>query len=590
MKVRSTKTQQSPTASSDLHQRIRVCVRKRPLSKKERELGQTDIAPVVGARTVQINEPKTRVDLSRYTDQHTFTFDDVFDSTTTNNDIYRRTALPLVEYVFSGGKATCFAYGQTGSGKTYTMLDPQHGLYVRAAKDIFAMLSQPKHSHLSAYVGFYEIYQGKLFDLLNERKKLVPREDGNNNVVITGLREYPIADVKRLMEVFDFGSQSRTTGRTGANANSSRSHAVLQVLIKNQDLSIHGKLSFIDLAGSERGADRGEANSKTRQEGAEINLSLLALKECIRALDQNKRHKPFRGSKLTQVLQDSFVGDSRTCMIATISPNNPNSENTLNTLRYADRVKEFKGESDPRLLSDLRQSTAGLLTVNNDDVDGLKFNDQDSTANSDTATWEEDQAENLLDIDLPSQMSDNALATPQAHRIVDEGNGSSPQNQEHYMRRLSSPPADVFSTPIEDPFQSTPATHSTPSGSAAASSEATKKLSNETGPRIATATPQISVKHIRDFTKLHRAQIKELEECLKQEKKMISKLSLNLSSYHDFNDEGERDGDEHAKTVQLYEDYLNDLHEALEQKIAGIDTLRDRVKLELGEEDDDMDQ
>lgn len=74
-----------------------------------------------------------------------------------------------------------------------------------------------------------------------------------------------------------------------------------------------------------------------RMEGAEINKSLLALKECIRALDQDKRHTPFRGSKLTQVLRDSFVGDSRTCMIATISPNNPNSEHTLNTLRYADR-------------------------------------------------------------------------------------------------------------------------------------------------------------------------------------------------------------------------------------------------------------
>ncbi|KAI7848628.1 P-loop containing nucleoside triphosphate hydrolase protein [Circinella umbellata] len=324
--------------SNDLHQRIRVCVRKRPLSKKETAHGERDVAPVVGARTIQVNAPKSRVDLTPFTEQHSFTFDDVFDSNTANIDIYRRTALPLVEYMFSGGKATCFAYGQTGSGKTYTMLDPRHGLYVRAAYDIFAMLSQPQYAHLSAWVGFYEIYQGQLYDLLNQRKKLVPREDGNSNVVIAGLREYPIQDVDRLMEVFDFGSQARTTGRTGANNNSSRSHAVLQVLIKKkEDKAIHGKLSFIDLAGSERGADRGEANTKTRMEGAEINKSLLALKECIRALDKDKRHTPFRGSKLTQVLRDSFVGDSRTCMIATISPNNPNSEHTLNTLRYADR-------------------------------------------------------------------------------------------------------------------------------------------------------------------------------------------------------------------------------------------------------------
>lgn len=92
------------------------------------------------------------------------------------------------------------------------MLDPQHGLYVQAAHDIFAMLNKPQYSHLSAWVGFYEIYQGQLYDLLNQRKRLVPREDGNNNVVIAGLREFPISDVNRLMEVFDFGNQARTTG------------------------------------------------------------------------------------------------------------------------------------------------------------------------------------------------------------------------------------------------------------------------------------------------------------------------------------------------------------------------------------------
>lgn len=106
-----------------------------------------------------------------------------------------------------------FDSGQTGSGKTYTMLDPKHGLYVQAAHDIFHMLGKPQYSHLSAWVGFYEIYQGQLYDLLNQRKRLTPREDGNSNVVIAGLKEFPIKDVDRLMEVFDFGSQARTTGK-----------------------------------------------------------------------------------------------------------------------------------------------------------------------------------------------------------------------------------------------------------------------------------------------------------------------------------------------------------------------------------------
>ncbi|OAD67186.1 hypothetical protein PHYBLDRAFT_22439 [Phycomyces blakesleeanus NRRL 1555(-)] len=324
----------------DLHQKIRVCVRKRPLSRKELNMGEKDIAPVTGPHTVLVKAPRTKIDMTRFTEQYSFTFDDAFDCTSTNEQIYNRTARPLVDYMLQGGKATCFAYGQTGSGKTYTMLDLQHGLYVLAAKDIFNRLGQKKYSHLTASIGFYEIYQNKLYDLLNQRKGLVPRNDGNNNVVIAGLTEVPVKDVNRLMHTFEFGSQARMTGKTGANNNSSRSHAVLQVLIKSVDKpsAIYGKLSFIDLAGSERGADRGEETSTTtRREGAEINKSLLALKECIRALDQDQKHAPFRGSKLTQVLRDSFIGDSRTCMIATISPNMSNSEHTLNTLRYADR-------------------------------------------------------------------------------------------------------------------------------------------------------------------------------------------------------------------------------------------------------------
>lgn len=103
-----------------------------------------------------------------------------------------------------------------------------------------------------------------------------------------------------------------------------------------------GKMSFIDLAGSERGADTIDQNRQTRLDGAEINKSLLALKECIRALDLDKKHTPFRGSKLTQVLKDSFTGNSKTTMIANVSPAAGCCEHTLNTLRYADRVKELK--------------------------------------------------------------------------------------------------------------------------------------------------------------------------------------------------------------------------------------------------------
>ncbi|KAF9998677.1 Kinesin-like protein kif24 [Modicella reniformis] len=305
--------------------KIRVCVRKRPLNNKEFHRGEKDIATVSG-RLLAIDEPKVRLDMTKYIERHKFAFDEVFDADATNEDVYRKTAYPLVQYLFEGGKATCFAYGQTGSGKTYTMLDQKQGLYVLAARDIFVKLRSPENSHLGVFIGFYEIYQGQLHDLLNNRKKLHARS-------------------------------------TNANADSSRSHAIMQLVLKNRATkSIEGKLSFIDLAGSERGADRGETDVKTRMEGAEINKSLLALKECIRALDQDKKHTPFRQSKLTQVLKDSFVGNSRTCMVATISPNNSNSEHTLNTLRYADRVKELKAEAGAKgAVQDDTEDTEGEL-------------------------------------------------------------------------------------------------------------------------------------------------------------------------------------------------------------------------------------
>lgn len=122
------------------------------------------------------------------------------------------------------------------------------------------------------------------------------------------------------MQVLNYGLTERTTGANAANSESSRSHAIMQVILRNPNNKITGKMSFIDLAGSERGADTADATKKVRKDGAEINKSLLALKECIRSLDQDHKHTPFRGSKLTQVLKDSFVGNCKTVMIANVSP------------------------------------------------------------------------------------------------------------------------------------------------------------------------------------------------------------------------------------------------------------------------------
>ena len=151
------------------------------------------------------------------------------------------------------------------------------------------------------------------------------------------------------MQIIEYGLNIRTVGITGANADSSRSHGIIQIKIKDYNMKDYGKISFIDLAGSERAADTIDVNKQTKFDGAEINKSLLALKECIRALDQDKKHTPFRGSKLTLVLRDSFIGNCKTLMIANISPALGCSEHTLNTLRYASRVKELRAKPDIKI-------------------------------------------------------------------------------------------------------------------------------------------------------------------------------------------------------------------------------------------------
>ena len=198
-------------------------------------------------------------------------------------------------------------------------------------------------------VSCFEIYGGKLFDLLNARGVIRCLEDAKQQVQLPGLTEHPVGNVDALLDMMSRAHDQRSTGSTGANEESSRSHQVLQLSLqiptrnKRTPFKKVGQLTFIDLAGSERGADTTHNSKQTRMEGAEINTSLLALKEVIRSLERKQGHTPFRGSKLTQVLKDSFVGENtRTCMVACVSPSMANCEHTLNTLRYADRVKEHQ--------------------------------------------------------------------------------------------------------------------------------------------------------------------------------------------------------------------------------------------------------
>ncbi|KAM4728130.1 kinesin-like protein KIF2C [Anableps anableps] len=338
--------------------KICVCVRKRPLNKQETNKKEIDVVSVPGKGALLVHEPKHKVDLTKYLENQVFHFDYSFDENATNELVYKFTAKPLVQSIFQGCMATCFAYGQTGSGKTHTMggdftgkqQNSAKGIYALAAQDVFTHLNHRRYAYLDlcVYVSFFEIYNGKVYDLLNKKAKLRVLEDDRQQVQVVGLEEVCVYSAEDVIKIIQTGSACRTSGQTSANANSSRSHAILQIVLRRNDraATLHGKFSLVDLAGNERGTDVSSNDRGTLVETSEINRSLLALKECIRSLGKNSDHIPFRMSTLTKVLRDSFIGEkSRTCMIAMVSPGMASCEYTMNTLRYADRVKELNASS-----------------------------------------------------------------------------------------------------------------------------------------------------------------------------------------------------------------------------------------------------
>ncbi|CAB1319912.1 unnamed protein product [Coregonus sp. 'balchen'] len=233
-----------PLSTADLieEHRICVCVRKRPLNKKELTIRDLDVITIPSKDVVMVHEPKQKVDLTRYLENQTFRFDYAFDDSTTNEMVYRFTARPLVETIFERGMATCFAYGQTGSGKTHTMggdfsgknQDCSKGIYALAARDVFVMLKKPcyKKLDLQVYATFFEIYSGKasaggwlwsvylkmwgcvvqvlyVFDLLNGKAKLRVLEDGKQQVQVVGLHERDVKCTEEVLKLIEVGNSCR---------------------------------------------------------------------------------------------------------------------------------------------------------------------------------------------------------------------------------------------------------------------------------------------------------------------------------------------------------------------------------------------
>ena len=362
--------------------RIHVVVRKRP----PRSDGDTDVVDCAPPRCV-VHEPKKKVDLTEYVHPHEFLFDDSFGAEADTTDVYRRSVHSLVHNLFQGGTSTCFCFGETASGKTYTLFgecgtvggakgdtaatapSSPEGLYMMAARRIFdeaADASSPGQDGVlepgfagGIGVSMFEIYGQKVFDLLNGSNALTALEDAKGVLQLVGLSRHYCDDIDTFMAKTSAGRAARSTSSTGANQTSSRSHAVMAVYLLNREhmvqdgsgvsytpdnaVEVVGKLSLIDLAGSERGVDNAETDKTTRMEGRQINTSLLALKEVIRSLEGKRSHAPFRQSRLTQVLQESLTGNlCQTVVVACISAALENCQQTLNTLRYAEGLKKRK--------------------------------------------------------------------------------------------------------------------------------------------------------------------------------------------------------------------------------------------------------
>ena len=330
--------------------KIYVIVRKRPLSEKEIIKGEIDCITCKNPK-ITVHECKKKIDgITKYIEDHQFYFDNVFSEEESTEDIYNETIYPIIDLIFQKGIITCFAYGQTGSGKTYTM----KGIQNLSIENIYKKMNDYK-SVLNIYISFYEIYGDKIFDLLNNKNKLQALDDNNGKTHIYGLKEVLVSSKEELLHLIKKANSIRATHNTITNETSSRSHAICIISLKEKkNNKLFGKLSLVDLAGSERAQETQSNNKRRREEGKNINKSLLALKECIRALYKIKInneinrythdiHVPFRASKLTHVLRDSFMDSNNNCKIVMISCVNPcysSTNHTINTLRYSDRLKE----------------------------------------------------------------------------------------------------------------------------------------------------------------------------------------------------------------------------------------------------------
>uniref|UniRef100_A0A3P9KV78 Kinesin family member 1Ab n=1 Tax=Oryzias latipes TaxID=8090 RepID=A0A3P9KV78_ORYLA len=375
---------------------VKVAVRVRPFNSREIGKESKCIIQMSGNTTTILNPKQPKENKS-------FNFDFSYWSHTTPEDlnyasqmqVYKDIGEEMLLHAFEGYNVCIFAYGQTGAGKSYTMMGrqekDQEGIIPLMCEDLFTKINDSNNDNNMSYsveVSYMEIYCERVRDLLNPKNKgnLRVREHPLLGPYVEDLSKLAVTSYNDIQDLMDSGNKARTVAATNMNETSSRSHAVFNIIFtqKKYDMETDNtsekvsKISLVDLAGSER-ADSTGAKGTRLKEGANINKSLTTLGKVISALaevdsapNKNKKKKkvesfiPYRDSVLTWLLRENLGGNSRTAMVAALSPADINYDETLSTLRYADRAKQIRCNAvineDPnnRLVRELKEEVARL--------------------------------------------------------------------------------------------------------------------------------------------------------------------------------------------------------------------------------------
>ncbi|CAM4576542.1 kinesin-like protein KIF18A [Caretta caretta] len=365
----------STATQEDICNHVRVVVRVRPQNQKEKDGNFNKVLHVVDKHML-VFDPKEEEfsffhgkkiayrDINKRKNKDlNFVFDAVFDENSSQLEVFEHTTKTVLDGFLNGYNCTVLAYGATGAGKTYTMLGSpkEPGVMYLTMMDLYNCMDQIKEEKLcTVAVSYLEVYNEQIRDLLVNSGPLAVREDTQKGVVVQGLTLHQPKSAEEILQMLDYGNKNRTQHPTDLNASSSRSHAVFQIYLRQQDKTASisqnvriAKMSLIDLAGSERASATNSQGARFR-EGTNINRSLLALGNVINALadpKSKKQHIPYRNSKLTRLLKDSLGGNCRTIMIAAVSPSSMFYDDTYNTLKYANRAKDIKSSLKSNVVS-----------------------------------------------------------------------------------------------------------------------------------------------------------------------------------------------------------------------------------------------